>query len=98
MQIYSTYDKNLPVTERSSILTRKGQITVPVEIRLALGLKQGDIVSFRLDENRVQLIRRGNIAQQTAGMLKSNLPPLSPQAEKRAAEEAIAEEVAQEVV
>ena len=91
MQIYSTYDKNMPVKERSSILTRKGQITVPVEIRLALGLKQGDVVSFRLDEERVQLIRRGNIAQQTAGMLKSNIPSLSTREEKIATEEAIAE-------
>lgn len=94
MQIYSTYDKNLPAKERSSVLTRKGQITVPVDIRLALGLKQGDVVSFRMDENQVRLIRRGSIAKQTAGMLRGSIPPLSSQAEKKAAEEGMAEEAA----
>lgn len=89
MQTYST---------RSSVLTRKGQITVPVEIRTALGLKQGDVVSFRLDEEEVRLIRRGSIAQQTAGMLRGNIPSISSRAEKKAAEEEVAEEAAQEGV
>ena len=96
MQLYSTYPKNLPVRERSSVVTRKGQITVPVEIRSALGLKQGDVVSFLLDQGRVALVSHGSVTKQTAGMLKDKLPPLSPRAEKEAAEQEAAEEVASE--
>lgn len=36
-------------TEVLSVVTCKGQITVPVEIRRALGLKEGDLVSVRRD-------------------------------------------------
>jgi antitoxin PrlF len=36
---------------RSSTISSKGQITVPVEIRNRLGLKQGDRVEFVVDEN-----------------------------------------------
>ncbi len=31
-------------------LTSKGQVTIPREIRLRLGLKQGDQLNFRFDE------------------------------------------------
>ena len=36
--------------ELTTILTRKGQITVPVEIRRALGLKEGDKVAIALSD------------------------------------------------
>lgn len=98
MQTYSTYDKNLPVKERSSVVTRKGQITVPVEIRLALGIKQGDRLSFQLHKKRLRLIHRGSITKQTAGMLRGNIRPFSPRAEKQAAEEEAAAETASEGV
>lgn len=36
-------------------LTKKGQVTIPVEIRRLLGLKAKDKVAFRIDEKNVQL-------------------------------------------
>jgi len=39
----------------SSIISSKGQITVPLEIRNRLGLKQGDRVEFVIEENRTTI-------------------------------------------
>ncbi|MBV9765272.1 MAG: AbrB/MazE/SpoVT family DNA-binding domain-containing protein [Acidobacteriaceae bacterium] len=40
---------------RSSVISSKGQVTVPVEIRARLGLKEGDRVEFVLDGKRTIL-------------------------------------------
>ena len=77
----------------SRTLTRKGQVTVPAAIRRALGLKEGDRVSFTLDGDEVRLSRTGSVVERTAGMLKSDLPPLSAEELREAAEWAIAEDV-----
>jgi AbrB family looped-hinge helix DNA binding protein len=39
----------------SSTLSSKGQITVPLEIRRRLGLKEGDRVEFLVDDGRTIL-------------------------------------------
>ena len=36
---------------KSAKLTSKGQITVPIEVRKALGLRTGDRLAFRLHED-----------------------------------------------
>jgi antitoxin PrlF len=41
----------------SSRLTSKGQATIPVEIRKALRLKEGDSVVFELEKGKVTLRR-----------------------------------------
>ena len=79
--------------ERLSVVTRKGQITIPAEFRRALGLKEGDKVALSLEAGEVKLSRTGSVVEATAGALKSDLPPLSPEEERRAAEQAIAEDV-----
>ena len=79
--------------ERHSVITRKGQITIPAEFRRALGLKKGDKVALRMEEGEVKLSRTGSVVEATAGALKSEMPPLSPEEERRAAEQAIAEDV-----
>jgi AbrB family looped-hinge helix DNA binding protein len=81
------------MNEQLTVVTRKGQVTIPADIRRALGIKEGDKVAFVLEENQVTLTRKGSVVQQTAGALKSNLPALTPQEERDAAEQAIAEEV-----
>lgn len=75
-----------------STLTVKGQVTIPAEIRRVLGLAPHDKVAFWLEADQVRLRPATSIVAQTAGMLKSDQPALSPQDEKRATEEAIAEE------
>ena len=73
-------------------LTRKGQVTVPVEIRRALGLKEGDRVEFTMEDGTVQLARTGSVVERTYGSLKSNVPPLSAEELREAAEQAIADD------
>ncbi len=45
-----------------SRITSKGQITIPKAVRSALGLQDGDLVSFALDDEQATLRK---IAQQT---------------------------------
>lgn len=39
----------------TAAVTLKGQVTIPVEIRRKLGLRQGSRVEFRVLEDRVEL-------------------------------------------
>jgi AbrB family looped-hinge helix DNA binding protein len=78
--------------ELLTVVTRKGQITVPAEIRRLMGLKQGDKVAFIVDDAQVRLTRAGGVVERTAGMFKSNTPPLSAAELREAAEQAFAEE------
>ena len=77
--------------EHVSTLTRKGQVTIPVEIRRALALKEGDKVAFELEGDKVRLAPQGSIAERTAGMFKTGEPPLSAEELRTTAEQAIAE-------
>ena len=80
------------VKELRTVVTRKGQVTVPAEIRRELGLKQGDRVAFILDEGEVRLTRTGSVVQRTAGALKGHKPPLTTEQLRESAERAMAEE------
>lgn len=40
-----------------SRITSKGQITIPKAVRTALGLQDGDLVSFSIDNNQATLRR-----------------------------------------
>jgi AbrB family looped-hinge helix DNA binding protein len=42
----------------SSKMTTKGQVTVPVEVREALGFKTGDLLAFEVQEDYVVVTRR----------------------------------------
>ena len=79
--------------EHTSVITRKGQITIPAEIRRALSLNEGDRVAFEVEEDRIRIARRGSVVARTAGALKSDMPMLSPEEEREAGERAIAEDV-----
>lgn len=41
--------------EHLSVVTRKGQVTIPADIRKALHLHQGDSVTLRLEDGEVKL-------------------------------------------
>lgn len=78
-----------------TVLTRKGQTTVPAEIRRALGLKEGDRIEWLQQGDQVRLRPGGSVAERTAGMFKAAAPPLSAADLREAAEWAIAGEVAE---
>ena len=83
--------------EQLSVITRKGQITVPAEIRRALNLREGDKVAFSLDDVAsgcisVRPIR--SVADMTAGIVK---PRRRPEDLKRLREAAL-DEVAADVL
>jgi len=80
------------VSEQTSVITRKGQITIPAAIRRALALHKGDQVTFEVEADGIRITRRGSVVARTAGALKSDLPMLSPMEERQAAERAIADE------
>lgn len=84
-----------PRVPYASRLTRKGQVTVPAAIRRQLGLKQGDKVAFVQEGDAVTLKPAQSIADQTAGILAPyrRTPAPSPQEERAAFEQAVAEDV-----
>jgi antitoxin PrlF len=77
----------------STVVTRKGQITIPAEVRRSLGMSEGDRIALVVEDNRqVCLTRTESVVARTAGMLKSETAPLSAEELRQAAEGAIAEE------
>ena len=80
---------------RQRVLTRKGQVTLPAEMRGALGLKEGDKVVVTLKGNVVQVARIGSVVERTAGMIKRRGRRLSVKQLREAAEQAIADDVHQ---
>jgi len=78
---------------RLTVITRKGQITIPVEFRRILGLKEGDRVAVVLEGDQVRLMRAGSVVGRTAGSLKSDQPSLTAEGLREVAEQAIAEDV-----
>ena len=56
--------------EQLTVLTRKGQITVPAEIRRALGLQQGNKVAISLDDQGARLRPVRSVTEMTFGSLQ----------------------------
>lgn len=81
--------------EYVTVVTRKGQVTIPAEIREALGLTEGDAVAWVIEKGQVRLSRSESIVSRTAGALRSDVPALTPEEERQATEEAIAQDAAQ---
>jgi AbrB family looped-hinge helix DNA binding protein len=78
--------------EQVSVVTRKGQITIPVEIRRKLGIKEGDKVALRIEDDQVCLTRVEGVVDRTAGSLKPRQPVPPPERQRQISEEAIATE------
>ena len=80
--------------ELMSRVTRKGQVTVPVQIRKALGLNEGDTVAFVLEGRKGARLRRcRNVVDQTAGVFQTEAAPLPAEKLRDVAEGAIAQSV-----
>jgi AbrB family looped-hinge helix DNA binding protein len=56
---------------QTSILTRKGQITIPLDVRKRLGLRPGDRVEFIVDGDGVRLVRRESRIEAAFGICNS---------------------------
>ena len=54
---------------RVTTLTCKGQVTIPVDIRRALDLKQGDRVAVEREGDAVVMRRSQGVADRTGGIL-----------------------------
>lgn len=52
----------------SSVLTNKGQVTIPNEIRCRLKLHSGDRVGFMLEDDHVMLFRKTNDVRAAFGL------------------------------
>ena len=76
-------------------ITRKGQVTIPAEIRRELDLKEGERISVERHGDTVLLRRARSVTEQTAGVLAPyrRTPPLTADEERAAFEEAVAAEV-----
>src|SRR5688572_1264918 len=87
----STFYERMPVSESVSTVTRKGQVTVPLRIRQALGIKEGDKVAFTLEAGAARLKPTTSYVERTKGAVKTNQPPLTAAQLREEAEAAIAE-------
>lgn len=83
------------MNERTTVVIRRGRITIPIAVRRALNLNAGDRVVVTLEADGAKIVRCGAVAAGTAGMFRSSHPPLSADAEREAAERAIAEQAVQ---
>ena len=80
--------------EVHSIVTTKGQVTIPIEIRRLLHVQPRDRIAFVVEDEKVRLVRSQSVVARTAGALKSDKPPLTAEELREVAEEAIAQEAA----
>jgi AbrB family looped-hinge helix DNA binding protein len=78
--------------ELTKVVTRKGQVTVPVEIRRQLRIKEGDRVTFVIDGEEIRFKRGDSVVQRTAGAFRGYGRRLTAEQLRDAAEKAIAEE------
>jgi antitoxin PrlF len=85
------------MSEHVTKVTRKGQITVPVEVRRALGLREGDNVAVFLEDGEARLVRRESVVARTAGIFSAARMPLSPEQEQEEFERGVADDVRREI-
>ena len=74
-----------------TVVTHKGQITIPVAVHRALALEEGDKVAVTLEDGHARLARYGSVAERTAGVFRGEGPPLSAEELREATAQAIAE-------
>lgn len=76
-------------------MTRKGQVTIPAEIRDRLHLDEGEVFLVREENGKIVLESQLDLVRRTAGVFTEyarNIPPLEPAEVREIAEAAIAEE------
>ena len=78
--------------ETLGVVTRKGQITIPVAARRAMGLKEGDKVSIVFERDTLKVKRARSWVERTRGIVKHEGPPLTPEQEDEAFGQAIVDD------
>jgi AbrB family looped-hinge helix DNA binding protein len=101
MTIRITYhNQEVPaMKELFTVVTKKGQITLPVEIRRSLGIKQGDKIAVALvagEPSQVLLKPVHSVAELTFGAVTPRKRPEDFKELRREFEEGVAEEVVAE--
>jgi AbrB family looped-hinge helix DNA binding protein len=84
----------LATRELTTIVTRRGQITLPAEIRKARGIREGDRIALLLENDQVRLRGVSGVVTETAGIFKNAVTAGTAEELRRVAEEAIAADVA----
>jgi AbrB family looped-hinge helix DNA binding protein len=87
------------MNELLTVITRKGQITVPAEIRRALGLRQGDKVALSLSgskDRQATLRPIRSVAELTFGAVKPKRRPENVKNLRRRFESDVARDVVSE--
>ena len=79
-----------------STLTRKGQATIPIEIREALGLQEGDRLMWRLEGGQITVRSGREHVRRTAGMLKPFIDSSIPSPSEEEMDEAIASAIVED--
>lgn len=84
---------------RKTTVTRKGQVTIPIDIRRRLGIKEGDKLAVEEHDDEIVFKRARSYAERSAGIFaKYRLPkPLTPEEEREAFGQAVADEVSEQM-
>jgi len=78
--------------ESHSTIRKKGQLTIPSNVRDFLDLQEGDNVAFIVNaDQRVEVVKQPSIVTKTAGALKGLKPVLSAEEMRGVVENAIAD-------
>lgn len=83
-----------------TVVTRKGQVTLPADLRRKLGIEIGDKVEARVEGGNILIHKPSqSIAERTKGMFRHAVPdpPYTREQERAAYEEAMAEGAVAEV-
>jgi AbrB family looped-hinge helix DNA binding protein len=70
------------MSEYTSVITRKGQATVPIDIRKALGLQRGDRIAWIQTNGHVEVRPAQGVTDRTAGIIKPYLRGPAPSLEE----------------
>ncbi|MBX3070467.1 MAG: AbrB/MazE/SpoVT family DNA-binding domain-containing protein [Thermomicrobiales bacterium] len=82
------------MTTKTTKITSKGQVTIPIEFRQALGFEPGDRLDVEQNEDSVVVRKHQSWAERTAGILAAYRldPPLTPRQERELYMQAVADE------
>lgn len=88
------------MVSRTVKVTRKGQITLPVELRKEFGIEEGDVLYVVRGERGIEIRTPGSFVARTAGIFRdyaANTPALEPDEIRDLAAQAWVDEVVDEL-